>query len=267
MRWSWKIREKFDSFKSGIGRVLDVLNLPRAKLLTLAANFSHGGKFLPKEVRMRQCGGHSVPQFHSVPQCGGRDLANSLQTTRIPQVWSRVAQMSHLWLDLSQLKESWANHNPINFVGHKDNPHLIGLKDWFRDFDLSLRAINGVFGLLWVTCNNQNEQSCQIISDHTLIVSHFDYFFLYWTTLTAILGFWMILFTCWSGTASLSLHLLLGTCTGLPGALSSRSSPPGLSLPKLPPVSPPQPPLLSFARARSSKFLTESNLQKISLEL
>ena len=150
------------------------LNLPRAKLLTLAANFSHGGKFLPKEVRMRRC--------------GGRDLANSLQTTRIPQVWSRVAQMSHLWLDLSQLKEAWANHNPINFVGHKDNPHLIGLKDWFRDFDLSLRAINGVFGLLWVTCNNQNEQSCQIISDHTLIVSHFDYFFLYWTTLTAILG-------------------------------------------------------------------------------
>ena len=59
-----------------------LLNLPRAKLLTLAANFSHGGKFLPEEVRMRRC--------------GGRDLANSLQTTRIPQVWSRVAQMSHL---------------------------------------------------------------------------------------------------------------------------------------------------------------------------
>ena len=56
-------------------------------------------------------------------------------------------------------------------MGHKDNPHLIGLKDWFRDFDLSLRAINGVFGLLWVTCNNQNEQSWQIILS---IVSHFD---------------------------------------------------------------------------------------------
>ena len=93
--------------------------------------------------------------------------------------------------------------------------------------------------------------------------------------------FWMKLVTCWSGTASLSLHLLLGTWTGLPGALSRRSSPlPELSLPKssplpessglpelsLPKVSPP-PPLLSFARARSSKFLTESNLQKNSFKV
>ena len=29
--------------------------------------------------------------------------------------------------------------------------HLIGLKDWLRDFDLSFRAMRGVFGLLWVT--------------------------------------------------------------------------------------------------------------------
>ena len=29
--------------------------------------------------------------------------------------------------------------------------HLIGLKDWLRDFDFSFRAMRGVLGLLWVT--------------------------------------------------------------------------------------------------------------------
>ena len=29
--------------------------------------------------------------------------------------------------------------------------YLIGLKDWLLDFDLSLRAMRGVLGLLWVT--------------------------------------------------------------------------------------------------------------------
>ena len=106
---------------------------------------------------------------------------------------------------------NWHENWKVNTNTRKmKSSHLIGLKDWLRDFDLSLRAMRGVLGLLWVTCI----QLWNFKEFRNELSNKSRYFFVLISDCSHSLPAWWSLVTCWSGTASLSLHLLLGRGDG-----------------------------------------------------